>query len=194
MVARTAYYDAERTTGGSVERFQVKGRAVKADDLYRGRLSTTKTDGDYEYVVLVLLDVATFDCLEIWQATRLAVAERLGVPGSKARNERGSLGISQFKSIAERVWVCEARAAISPTRLAPRPLPVERKTSAHGGPIGSLVKTLLLDASLDYAQIVSRVKLEFPGAQTSTKSVASTARDLRRLGKNIPARIQVRRH
>jgi hypothetical protein len=99
--ARTPYYDAVNVNG---ERFQVKGRAVRAADRYRGRMSAVKCDGDYEWVLLVLLDIATCEVLEIWQADREAVAARLQAPSSKSRNERNSLGITQFKSIAKKVW------------------------------------------------------------------------------------------
>jgi hypothetical protein len=42
--------------------------------------------------------------IEILKAPREAVARRLAEPGSRARNERNSMGLSQFKSIAETVW------------------------------------------------------------------------------------------
>lgn len=86
------------------ERFQIKGRAVDAGRRYIGRVPALKVDGDYEHVLLVLLDKASYEPLEIWQTTRLAAAARLAAPGSKARNERKSMAISQFKSIARKVW------------------------------------------------------------------------------------------
>ena len=61
-------------------------------------------DRDFEWVLLVLLDRSTYSALEIWKANRGAVRERLEAPGSKARNERSSMGITQFTSIARRVW------------------------------------------------------------------------------------------
>jgi len=101
---RTAYYDAILVTAEQTNRYQVKGRAVHPRDRYRGRMSSIKCDGEFDWVILVLLDVSTFDALEIWQASREDVSTRLKAPGSKARNERNSLGISQFKSIARKVW------------------------------------------------------------------------------------------
>lgn len=54
--------------------------------------------------------------------------------------------------------------------------------------VGTLVAELLADASLSYAEIVDQVKAEFSAAQTSTRSVASTASMLRRKGHDIPIR------
>jgi hypothetical protein len=103
-VARNPDYDAFRSEGHVVERFQIKGRAVDPIDRYRGRMPSVKYDGDFEWVLLVLLNRSTFDALEIWQSNRHDVGERLRAPGSKARNERKSMGITQFKSIARKVW------------------------------------------------------------------------------------------
>jgi hypothetical protein len=103
-LARNPEYDAFRNEGDAIERFQIKGRAVDPLDRYRGRMPSVKYDGDFEWVLLVLLDRSTFDALEIWQASRHDVGERLRAPGSKARNERNSMGITQFKSIARKVW------------------------------------------------------------------------------------------
>jgi hypothetical protein len=106
--ARSPYFDAFRDLPDRRERFQIKGRAVAVADKYRGRVPTIKCDGDYDAVLLVLLNKETYDVIEIWRAEREGVKARLETPGSKARNERGSLAISQFKSIAKRVWPVSA--------------------------------------------------------------------------------------
>ncbi len=104
-VARNPDYDAVRNDeSGIVERFQIKGRAVDPINRYRGRMPSVKYDGDFEWVLLVLLNRSTFDALEIWQASRHDVGKRLQALGSKARNERLSMGITQFKSVARKVW------------------------------------------------------------------------------------------
>jgi hypothetical protein len=54
-------------------------------------------------VMLVLMH-GKYEVLEILEAPRNLVIERLKAPGSKSRNERGSMGVSQFRSIATRVW------------------------------------------------------------------------------------------
>lgn len=53
--------------------------------------------------MLVLMS-GDYEVQEIWEAGRQAVVDRLTAPGSKSRNERGQMGVSQFKSIAEKVW------------------------------------------------------------------------------------------
>lgn len=102
--ARTPFFDAFREIKGGRERFQIKGRAVSSEARYRGRVPKIKCEGDFDAVLLVLLDKSTFDAVEIWRAERASVKARLAAPGSRARNERGQMGISQFKSIAERIW------------------------------------------------------------------------------------------
>lgn len=54
-------------------------------------------------MILVLMN-EDYEAVEIWEASRNKVETRLTDPGSKARNDRGSLDISQFKSIAKRIW------------------------------------------------------------------------------------------
>ncbi len=98
--ARAPGHDA---IGAGGRRIQVKGRAVSARDRYRGRCPSIKGDA-FDSVVLVLLDRASYDALEIWEAPRDSVLARLDAPGGKGRNERRSLAIAQFKSIATRVW------------------------------------------------------------------------------------------
>jgi len=52
---------------------------------------------------MVILD-ANFEATEIHEASRDAILKALAVPGSKARNERHALGVSQFRKIATRRW------------------------------------------------------------------------------------------
>jgi hypothetical protein len=102
--ARSPFFDAAREVDGQTELFQIKGRAVSPTDRYRGRVSKIRWDGEFTAVLLVLLDKSTFDAIEIWRADRLSVMARLTAPGSRARNERGQMGIRQFKSIARLIW------------------------------------------------------------------------------------------
>jgi hypothetical protein len=100
--ARTQGYDALR---GS-ERIQIKGRAYGAKAKPGQRISRIKLDAPCDTVILVLLDNATLEAREIWEARFEDVAKCLAKPGSKAR-ERGALGVSAFKSIAKLVWKCK---------------------------------------------------------------------------------------
>ena len=101
---RTPGFDAYRERDGRRERIQIKGRAVDANDRYRGRCPSIKCGDQFDYVLTVLLDRTTLDVLEIWEASEEVVQARLEAPGSRARNERNSMGLSQFKSIATKVW------------------------------------------------------------------------------------------
>ena len=56
------------------------------------------------------------------------------------------------------------------------------------GSVGALVKELLLNADLTYAEIVTRVMAVHPQANTSARSVASTAAVLRKGGVAVPPR------
>jgi hypothetical protein len=97
--ARTAGYDALR---GS-ERIQIKGRACEKRSRRSQHISRIKTDANCDVVLLVLLDNTTLEPHEIWEASYDAVVKCLSRPGSKAR-ERGSLGVSTFKSISKCIW------------------------------------------------------------------------------------------
>jgi hypothetical protein len=99
--ARTIGYDALRGT----QRIQIKGRAYGKNAKPGQRMSRIKTDAPCDTVLLVLLDNATLDPREMWEAPFSSVAKRLAHPGSKSR-ERGVLGVSEFKGLplARRVW------------------------------------------------------------------------------------------
>ncbi len=97
--ARAQGYDAMRGT----ERIQIKGRAYGADANPSQRISRIKLDAPCDTVLLVLLDNATLEPREMWEAPYAAVCACLSKPGSKAR-ERGALGVPAFKKIARRVW------------------------------------------------------------------------------------------
>lgn len=101
---RTSGYDATDRKSSVVRRVQIKGRAVDLAKKYIGRCPAIKCGNQFDDVVLVLLDRETLDVIEIWQSDEASVIDRLAMPGSKSRNERKSMGISQFKSIARKVW------------------------------------------------------------------------------------------
>ena len=54
-------------------------------------------------MLLVLLD-ENFDATEIYEADRAPVEAALMAPGSKARNERGALAVSKFKTLGRCRW------------------------------------------------------------------------------------------
>ncbi|MDK9697027.1 MAG: hypothetical protein OEL76_11595 [Siculibacillus sp.] len=111
---RTKGYDAERTEGDRRTKIQIKGRAVDPADRRRGRVPSIRLNHEFDIVALALLDMNSLDLLEVWEASRDDVEKRLLAPGSKARNERGSLGISQFVSIAKKSWSADQASRSDP--------------------------------------------------------------------------------
>ena len=99
---RSAGYDAIRKVGRKHEKIQIKGR-YKKDGKKWGRMSKINKSHDFDTVLLVLMH-RNYELVEIWEADRETVLERLTRPGSKSRNERSSMAVSQFKSIARQVW------------------------------------------------------------------------------------------
>jgi hypothetical protein len=103
--ARTAGHDAIRDTPNGPERIQIKGRAY--DGTKPGqRLGRIKLDAACDTVILILLDNATLEPREMWEAPFTAVVARLSEPGSKSRNERGALSVRDIKRLpgVKRVW------------------------------------------------------------------------------------------
>lgn len=99
--ARAPGYDAMRGD----ERIQIKGRVLTADAKPGQRLGSIKLDYPWETVMFVALD----DDLQptgIWEASRAAVEVALSRTESKAR-KRGSLSVSEFKTIGRKVWPAE---------------------------------------------------------------------------------------
>jgi len=101
---RTAGYDAIRHTPEGQQRVQIKGRAYGLDAKPGQRIGRIKKGAGCDKVLLVLLDNRTLEPREMWEADYAVVAERLDVPGSKAR-ECGSLGVSEFKRLGRKIWL-----------------------------------------------------------------------------------------
>lgn len=101
--ARQTGYDAIRTSPGGDQRLQIKGRRLATSSNPGHRLGAIDLDKEWDAVVLVLLD-ENFDSTVIYEADRKAVEEALLAPGSKARNVRGQLSVSKFRSIGQQIW------------------------------------------------------------------------------------------
>jgi len=98
--ARQAGYDAIEHSAGVTRHLQIKGRCLLPGCKPGQRLGSIDITKDWDAVLMVLLD-DNFDATEIYEATRTAVLKALSAPGSKARNERGALAVSKFKSIGK---------------------------------------------------------------------------------------------
>lgn len=89
--------------GGLTLRIQIKGRYFSNPRMRGGRVGSIDLKHSFDIILLVLLDV-DYNAFQIYEAPRPAVEALLTRPGSKARNERGSVGISQFKAISSLRW------------------------------------------------------------------------------------------
>ena len=98
--ARQPGYDAIADDG---HRIQIKARCVLPELSGRQRLGSIKLVHEWDTVMLILMN-NDFKPLAIYEAKRADIERELVKPGSKARNERGALSISKFKSIASLVW------------------------------------------------------------------------------------------
>lgn len=102
LVARSEGHDATKRRRGRSERIQIKGR-FKQDGKRWGRVPSINIEKKFDSVVLVLMQ-GQYEVTEIWKASRQKVIKRLKEPGSKARNERYSMSVPQFKAIGQMVW------------------------------------------------------------------------------------------
>jgi len=84
------------------KKFQIKGRCILSKKPGQ-RLGSIQLDKDWDGVIIVLLD-ADLEPFEIYRAWRREITDALKKPGSKARNERGALSVSKFKSIGQLIW------------------------------------------------------------------------------------------
>ena len=101
--ARQAGYDA---VGRDGRRVQIKSRCILPNAKPGQRLGSIRLDHKWDTVALILMD-QNFEPLAIYEASRSAVERELLRPGSKSRNERGTLGVSKFKAIGELRWSCD---------------------------------------------------------------------------------------
>ena len=101
--ARQHGFDATGIERGRKIRFQIKGRAIAGKPKPGERIGRIRLDAPWHEALLVLLD-EDFEVNAIYRASKARVRAALTAPGSRARNERGALSISKFKSIGRLVW------------------------------------------------------------------------------------------
>lgn len=95
-------YDAIRRTGEATDRLQIKGRCIHSKKPGQ-QIGSIDIEGPWDAVLLVLLD-EDLGLQAIYEARRDVVCRALQAPGSRARNERGALAVSKFKSIGKKLW------------------------------------------------------------------------------------------
>jgi hypothetical protein len=97
-------HDAIRETPDGDERIQIKGRAFDKTSKRSQRIGKIKAEAACDKAILVLLDNATLEPVEMWEAAYEQAMTHLKMPGSKARSERGSMSVNAFKKIAQAIW------------------------------------------------------------------------------------------
>jgi hypothetical protein len=65
---------------------------------------------------------------------------------------------------------------------------IEERTAEAPRSIGEMVERLLMDPSLNYVEIASRVRAQFAHARTTNRSVASVAKAMRARGVDVVRR------
>ena len=100
---RQAGFDALERKGTMVRKLQIKGRCLQKNCKPGQRLSSIRTNHEWDAVLMVLLD-HNFDATEIYEAPPAKIIAALTEPGSKARNVRGALTVNKFKSIGKLRW------------------------------------------------------------------------------------------
>jgi hypothetical protein len=106
--ARQPGYDAIQRKGRKEKRIQIKARCILPGAKLGQRVPSIKLTGEWEVVWLVLMD-ENFDVTSIYEAERSPIEKALKAPGSRARNERGALSVSKFRSIGRLIWECKAK-------------------------------------------------------------------------------------
>ena len=106
--ARQAGYDAIEQRSGQAWRLQIKGRVMLPGAKPGQRVGRIDITKDWDSALLVLLD-QDFEAVAIYEADRTAIAAALAAPGSRARNERGALGVNKFRAIATLRWKASIR-------------------------------------------------------------------------------------
>jgi hypothetical protein len=100
---RQSGFDAIRKNKSGVEeKIQIKGRVLNNTNKGQ-KLGSIKPKKVWDIVILVILD-SDFNPIEMFEAGRSVIEEALNEPGSKARNERGQLNVSSFKSMSALIW------------------------------------------------------------------------------------------
>ena len=96
-------YDAQRWTDAGSQLVQIKGRCVRPGTNLGQRIGRIDLNREWDVVLLVLMD-EHFETTAIYEADRAQLTAALSEPGSRARNERGQLGVGKFKAIGRQVW------------------------------------------------------------------------------------------
>jgi len=107
-----ASVDAISADAAQEKKFQIKGRVQFASSKGKQpRIGQLNLEGIWDICLLVLLN-EDYDSEEILAADKETIREAIG---DKPVNKRGAMTVSQFKAIAETVWVTEGQNTVPET-------------------------------------------------------------------------------
>lgn len=107
--ARQAGHDAIEVRGGGQIRLQIKGRCLPLNAKRGQRIGSISLNPEWDSLLMVILD-EDLDAVAIYEAPRDKILGLLDTPGSKARNQRRSLAVSQVERVSILRWERESQA------------------------------------------------------------------------------------
>jgi hypothetical protein len=103
----TAGVDATGTGARAEQRIQIKARLMTQDHKPGARLGQLNMNGEWNTLMLVILD-EDYDACEIYEASRVELADALAEANTSNRAKRGALSIARFKNLSWLVWTRES--------------------------------------------------------------------------------------
>ena len=88
------------------QRIQIKSRILTQDTKSGTRLGQLNTNGDWNTLLLVIMDDEYEPC-EIFEASREDITGEIGESAGNKRSKRGALSVAKFKNISWLVWTRE---------------------------------------------------------------------------------------
>lgn len=102
----TAGVDATGNGDRANQRIQIKARVMTQDHKPGARLGQVNTNGDWNILMLVVLD-ENYETCEIYEAARDEIADAVTESNTSNRAKRGALSIARFKNLGWLVWTRE---------------------------------------------------------------------------------------
>jgi hypothetical protein len=100
---RTGGVDAIGKGTREGQRIQIKSRIMTQDSKSGTRLGQLNTSGDWNTLLLVIMDDEYEPC-EIYEAARDDIMDEIDEAADSKRSKRGALSIAKFKNISWLIW------------------------------------------------------------------------------------------
>ena len=103
---RTGGVDALGKGKREGQRIQIKSRILTQDSKPGARLGQLNTAGDWNTLLLVIMDEDYEPC-EIYEAARTEIEDEIDEAAGTRRAKRGALSVAKFKNISWLIWTRE---------------------------------------------------------------------------------------